>query len=53
MENHTSYFVLGRKVDCRHGTDTLTVENNLVGTEVVFLPQSRPGGLNVGIDILF
>lgn len=53
MEDHTSHFVLGCKVDRRHGTDTLTVENNLVGTEVVFLPQCRPGGLNVGIDILF
>lgn len=53
MEDHTSHFILGRKVDRRHSTNTLTVENNLVGTEVVFLPQCRPGGLNVGIDILF
>ena len=53
MKDHTSHFILGRKVDCCHGTDTLAVEDNLVGTEVVFLPQCRPRGLNVGIDILF
>ena len=44
MKDHTSHFILGRKVDCCHGTDTLAVEDNLVGTEVVFLPQCHPGG---------